>query len=224
MKTKLLNMLMLCIIIATTSSCKKDEAEKKDNGLSSKINAIISQDIIDDLQRRGMTINTGYTAPVLESIINVNPFTVLSPYGVDDNYYTGQVISDYKFRFYDQSGDELKVSYKGNAGDIANGTVSFLSGNGNNFTLFMQLTGVNNGISNKQVAVLSGTKAGTGIVNFQCAFVLTDKYGDEDNAMLMPVGKSRIFLDGDYLAENTLTYRGNAIDHLTSGETLFGIK
>lgn len=224
MKTKLLNLLMLCIFIAATSSCKKDKTEKNDNGLSDKINNIISQEAINDLQSRGMTINTGNTVPDIESIVISSPFTVLSSYGTGDSYYAGQIISDYKFRFYDQSGDELKVSFKGNAGDMGSGNVSFLSGNGNNFSLFMQITGVQNGISYKSVGIVSGTKTNTGFMNFKCAFVLTEKNGDDDNYFLMPVGKSRIFFDGDYLAENTSTYRQATTNGLNNDKTLTGAK
>lgn len=205
MNNKLLYSIALFIAIAILPSCKKED--NSGNGLSDKINAIVSQDIINNLQNRGMTINTGNTPPNIEGIVISSPYTLMSPYGADDSYYVGKVIADYKYHFYNQDVDEIKLDYKSNSGDAGSGYASYLAGKDNKFTLFTQLSGTQFGIAYKHVAIISGEIGITGIKNFQFAFILTEKTGDDANAVLIPVGKGRIWFDGDYIAEATSTYR-----------------
>jgi len=187
------------------SSCKK--TDKPDNGLSSKINAIISQDVLNDLQNRGMKINSGHAAPSIEGIFKFSPTTLRSPYGPSDNYYVGQVVADYKYRFYNQHGDECNMDFKSEGIDHGTGYASYLSGEGDKFTLFSQAIGTANGVDYKMVSILSGELTAGGIKDFQLAFVLTEKDGDESNDYLMPAGKGRIFYDGDYFSTSTDIYR-----------------
>ncbi|MBS1588116.1 MAG: hypothetical protein JST52_00735 [Bacteroidetes bacterium] len=204
---KILNLFALSAIaiVVTMGSCKKKEST--DNGLSSDINNIISQDIINDLQGRGMIINKGNTPPSISGVFLVSPFTLQNTYD-GDLWTVGKVISDYKYRFYDQSGTNIKMDYKGVAvADNAVGMGSFLSGSDTKFTLFAQSTGNASGINYKNVSIISGEFTASGIKNFQYAFVLTQKDGDEANAVLMPVGKSRIWRDGDGLAVPSSSFK-----------------
>lgn len=193
------------MIILLVTSCKKDEPN--DNGLSDKINAIVSQDIINDLQMRGMTIHTGSDPVNIESIVIASPFTLTSRFGTEDTYPLGHVIPDYKFRFYAQNADELKVEFKSANSGSGQSYTSFVAGSGNKFSLFTQISGVENGISYKNVSIISGEKTYEGIKDFQYAFVLTEKSGDEDDYKLMPVGKGRIWYDSDHMADATSVYR-----------------
>ncbi|MBS1781696.1 MAG: hypothetical protein JSS78_01385 [Bacteroidetes bacterium] len=204
---KILNLFALSAIaiVVTMGSCKKKESN--DNGLSSDINNIISQVIINDLQGRGMTINKGNTPPTISGVFLVSPFTLQNTYD-GDLWTVGKVISDYKYRFYDQSGANIKMDYKGvSVSDNAVGMGSFLSGSDNKFTLFAQSTGTASGVNYKNVSIISGEFTAAGIKNFQYAFVLTQKDGDESNSILMPVGKSRIWRDGDALAVPSSSFK-----------------
>lgn len=193
----------IACVMMLTFSCKKD------NGLSKNINNIISQKIIDDLQKRGMTINKGSTPPTLPAIVLASSFTLVSPYGAADGWSVGKVIADYKYRFSGQTGDQVKLDYKNSGSDYATGMASFLSGSGNKFSLFAQVTGTSSEINYKSVKIISGEVTADGIKDFHEALVLTEKEGDESNSILMPVGAGRIWKDGDGLAETISTYRLN---------------
>lgn len=190
---------------------KKEVATDPSKGLSDKIQRIVPQAILDDMKAKGLAINEGSQPPQLAGIFIASPYTLLSPYGTEDSWQTGRVISDYKYRFYDQAGDELKLDIK-QSSETATGLGSFVSGFGNKFTIFAETKGVQSGIQNTQLSVISGELSNDGIINFQFAFTFTDKTGDAGNSVLIPVGKSRIWEDGDKLASKTTSFRMAASD------------
>lgn len=211
MYTKKLLLGITACAMLFAASCKKSESN--DNGLSQDINKIVSQDIINDLQGRGMIINKGNTPPNVSNIVVASPYTLVSSYSDADAWRPGKVIGDYKYRFSGQVGDKVQLDYKNSAGsDAGNGLGSYLSGSGNMFTLFAEVEGVASGISYKQVLIISGEVTATGVKNFQQSLVITQKTGDDNNTVLIPVGAGRIWKDGDALASFTSVYRpsGNA--------------
>lgn len=204
-KKKIILGIAACALLFTLSCKKKDN---NDNGLSQNINNIISQDILDNLQSRGMVINSGATPPNISNIIVASPFTLLSSYSDEDGWRPGKVIGDYKYRFSNQEGDKVQVDYKNSSNsDVGNGLGSYLSGSGNKFSLFAEVSGVASGVSYKQVLVISGEVATDGIKNFQQSLIITQKTGDDNNATLIPVGAGRIWKDGDGVASFTGSYR-----------------
>jgi hypothetical protein len=94
--------------------------------------------------------------------------------------------------------------------DEGAGQGCYLSGDGNNFSLFAEVESVSSGIQNRTLVVISGAISAAGIKDFQYAFLLVDKDGDESNLILMPENTSRIWEDGDKLATfipKSKTYR-----------------
>ena len=200
---------MLTLLVV---GCKKKEvATDPSKGLSTKIQGIVPQAVLDDMKAKGLAINEGSQPPALAGIFIASPYTLLSPYGPEDGWGTGKVISDYKFRFYDQVGDEVKLDFK-QSSETAAGLGSFVSGFGNKFTIFAQTKGTQSGIENTQLSVISGELSDSGIIDFQYAFTFTAKTGDASNSILIPVGKARIWEDGDKLASKTTTFRMAAPD------------
>lgn len=190
---------------------EKEVAIDPSTGLSDKIQGIVPQAILDDLKAKGLVINEGTQPPQLAGIFIASPYTLLSPYGTEDGWTKGKVISDYKFKLYDQSGDEVKIDVK-QSSETATGLGSYVSGFGNKFTIFAQTKGVQSGIQNTQLLVISGELSNDGIIDFQYAFTFTAKTGDTSNSVLIPVGKSRIWEDGDKLASKTSSFRMAALD------------
>jgi hypothetical protein len=192
------------IVLMSFVSCKKSE----NSGFSSKITDIISVDMINNLRQRGMIIHEGTNPPNnISGIYYVSPYTLLSPWGPQDGWIPGTVITDEKYRLYSQSGDEILLDYKNlNNTEVESGVGTFISGSGNSFTIFAKLYGVTNGIPNTEVNVISGEITANGIQNFQQALVLTQKTGDDYNTVLIPVGASRIWYDGDGLSESISYY------------------
>ncbi len=203
---------VIIILLSFTISCKKkDKNEPENTGFSNKIYAIISQPLLDSLRNRGMTIHEGIKPPSVEGIYHVSPNQLISNFGPEDPFLPGAIFNDYKYRFYNQTSDEVKTDFHSlNGSDAGTGQGSFLSGYGDNFTLFTQNTGVSNGVAYKTVAVTSGSITAAGIKDYQYAFILTEKNGDHSNTIMMPVTTSRIFNDKDGLAERAAQFKLSA--------------
>lgn len=196
-------------IIGSSCSDSKTSATPK---YSDKIQKIVPDSIIKSLTAKGMTLNPGVNPPNVLGIYVVNPYTLLAPFGPEDGWREGKVIPDYRYKFYDQKKDEVKVDYKQTA-DNGTGIGAFLSGSGNKFTLFAELAGVGSSVPYKQLTVISGEVTDKGIKDFQFAFVMKEKTGDSTNTVLIATGKSRIWIDGDSLASKVETFRQAFLDN-----------
>jgi hypothetical protein len=197
-------------------SCKKDEAAP---GLSAKIQQIVPPAALDDMKAKGMVINEGNSPPNIEGIFEAAPFTLLAPYGTEDSYAKGRVITNYRYRFSGQNADNVKVDEKQIGGNSsATGLASFLAGSGNKFSLFGQLIGTSAGIPYKQLTVISGEITPTGIKDLQYAFLFTEKTGDASNSSLIPVNKSRVWIDGNQMADKVSVFRKAADDSPATGQ------
>lgn len=199
-------LLGVALSLALLTGCKKKDEVP---GLSAKIQNIVPEAVLSDLKDKGIVVNEGNTPPNVEGVFKASPFILLAPYGTEDGYKKDRVISDYSFKFSGQNGDDVKLDFKqtGASSLEGSGITSFLAGSGNKFTLFGEITGTSLGVAYKQLAVLSGEVTPTGIKDFQYAFVFTSKDGDTSNSILIPVGKSRVWIDGDGLADKTGTFR-----------------
>jgi hypothetical protein len=197
--------LTLAGLLGGVVSCKKNEVVP---GLSVKIQNIVPQAALDDMKTKGLIVNEGTTPPNIEGIFEANPYKLLAPFDSSDPYDKDDVIDPYRFRLTGQNNDEVKLEYKqvGTANTGA-GVASFLAGSGNKFTLFGQISGVEAGIPNKTLFVLTGEITTTGIKDFQTAILLTEKTGDANNVKLIPINKSRVWIDGNALASKVSSYR-----------------
>jgi hypothetical protein len=208
------------------TSCKKNDPEPE---FSEAIQTIVSESVISELRSKGMRLNSGKTPPNVEGIFVVNPLTLSAPYGPEDGWEVGQVISDMTYRFYNQTADQ-KVTYDykaagGNTTGLGHGAL--IAGNGTEFTIFSEESTVRtSGTASTSVAIISGEMTPQGIKNLQYAFVLTSKTGDDDNRELIPVNKSRIWYDGNQLADKGATFRlsSESNQNLQSGKCPLSIK
>ncbi|MBK6979059.1 MAG: hypothetical protein IPH28_19785 [Cytophagaceae bacterium] len=90
-------------------SCKNNDPY---DGLSSKIQKIVPEKILDSLESKGLIIHRGFAPPKLSLAIVSSPFKLLSPYGEDDSMEKGSVTGDYYYKFYDQNDQgDIKYSY-----------------------------------------------------------------------------------------------------------------
>lgn len=199
--------ILLCFSVLLFS-CKKGSESNDDTGLSQDIKNFVPQSVIDSMRNWGMVINEGKTPPVISGIYNFTRNVCV----FDNSGYnqTGDYFADYRYRFHDQNNEKLTISldYKAlNAPDTASGIGSFLAGNNNLFTVFVNVSGVQAGITYKQIGFYSGRKTETGIENFQTGFYFTEKGPDPDNT-LVKVGSSRIFNDEDEFSDINAVYRG----------------
>jgi hypothetical protein len=197
--------------------CGKKETVDPTKGFSEQIQKIVPQSILDSLQKKGLVINQGTVPPSLEGIFLCSLNELVSNYGAGDSYKTGDLFADYKYKIYEQSTDKLtiKLDYKGiGTSDNGIGKGSFVSGNGNFFTIFSETSGTSGSlITYKALDIYSGEMTSTGIKNFQKGFVLTDKTNDPNNTSLIAVGKGRVFKDKDGLAEKANSFRKAISEH-----------
>ena len=172
-----------------------------------RIDQVIPEDIREQMEPF-IPIYDGNNPPTIEGV-----FVIDSPEVVHDttnNYKKGDTgFTPIYLRFLNQDFMNNTLDYEER--DVYNGKVvgessgpgAFISGEGNNFSVFFSTTGVNHydkyDISIKTSLVISGTKTDSGIQDVRYAFVLTDKGADPDHH-IMDKGGFRVFKDSDDFA------------------------
>jgi hypothetical protein len=214
---------LISLFFAGFTGCKKKEDDIV------RIQSIVPQRIIDKLRSQGMTINEGTKPPTINDAYAITPFELKAQYGPDDNYDLGEIIDDYFFKFYDQNDvNEIKYDYyNAERSDHGEGAGAFIAGDGERFTIFSEEEGVSKSIPYKNVTIISGRLTKSGIEDFEYAFVLKEKTGDDDDDVLISVDKSRIWIDGDYLSKTINNFRisaekGNAAP--VNGKSMLSVK
>ncbi|MCR5643432.1 MAG: hypothetical protein K6G32_08875 [Prevotella sp.] len=162
----------------------------------------IPEEIRDDLEKY-MPIYDGINPPNIEGTYYVDPDVVVQD-GTGD-WSPGHIINSYYFNFFNQdminnTVDIRRRSSTGSHTEQGNGV--FIRGTGNNFTVYFNNTGVSSGINIKTSVVVSGTKTETGIKDLYYSFVILEK-GADPNHLLINVGVSRIFKDGNGMSVPT---------------------
>jgi hypothetical protein len=191
---------LLVASVLILSSCKKSSTTSDSTtiiNLPAPISNIVSQSMIDSLKAVGVAIHEGTTPPVVNGIFLMHPDSCI--YDNSPGQFTGLLFDDYKFKFTDQNNSlfTLSVAQK----DVVSGTLSstpvssYISGSGNDFSIFILRTTSPSGIAIRQFNVLSGTLIATGIKNFQNTYYLQSKKGDSGNT-IAPAGTIRLFVNG----------------------------
>jgi hypothetical protein len=202
-------------------SCKKDKTDpvKKTFDLSSDIKNIVPDSTIQSLIDLGMIINDGTTPPNLENIYKVSPYVLKSSNIPSD--YEGQTFTDYKFKLYDQDdvNQTIKLDYVNNP-ETGTGLGGFISGSGNNFSVFVKVHTLVFDSPADILFVLSGTITDGGIDNFIMSNYMLDNYGNL-SGYYIENGQGRIIYDSDLFSptvddllaktmNNTLNNFGNS--------------
>lgn len=166
----------------------------------SDIEAVIPDEYID-LMDDYIPIYDGTTPPDIEGIWLMDPLEL---------YYdsAGATKEDFDFApdyiwFYDQTSDNtLNMMSTQNLGDLSTAEGVFVSGSGNNFTVyFNEYVTYNDGSWLVKATLMSGTVSGSYIKNFRYAFIIVEDY--DPNSQFMDAGDFRVLEDGDYWSEQT---------------------
>ena len=163
---------------------------------------VVPDDIREELDD-WIPIYSGVNPPIVEGTYFIDPFETV--YCEDGEYEPGFIVESYIIKFSNQNTSNNTVDYneRNEEGDaVGAGNGAFISGSGNNFTAFFNVTGSTYGISTKTALVVSGTKSSSGISNLYYAFILVEKGYDPENK-LMEEGVFRVFKDKDGLSVNT---------------------
>ena len=173
-----------------------DDEEQVDQ----RINIVINAELLEKVKGY-MTIYDGVNPPNVEGTFRLDPYVYI--YSSDGVFEAGHKILPYVIKFSNQDMTNNTLDYNGkHIGNdtYQNGEGVFISGSGNNFTVFFNTVGESNGIATKHAVIMSGTITAEGIKNLRRAFVMLEKGPDPDE-MLMDVGTFRIFRDEDELCE-----------------------
>lgn len=180
------------------SSCKKsDSTNNNTKNFPTPINNIVSQSMIDSLTRAGAAIYAGTTPPSVNGIYLMHTDSCV--FDNSPGNFAGTLFVDYKFQFSNQDNSQftIQVAQK----DIYSGIINplpaniYISGNGNNFSIFMYSMLTPTGITVQKYNILSGTVTSTGIQNFQNTLYLRSKGSDPSN-LVAPAGTIRVFKNG----------------------------
>jgi len=167
-----------------------------------RIEQVIPPDIRDRMDDY-ITIYDGANPPNIEGDYLISP--ALLSYDSDNDFNVGYQFTDVYIRFLNQDMIHNTLDYQEKSGNsTSSGIGCFISGEGNNFSVFFNTEGVGNPdyiIHYKTALVISGTKTSSGIQNLEYAFVMV--YKDYDpQPYYMAVGDFRVIIDGDGMAYN----------------------
>ena len=185
--------------LITMQSCKKSDSASNNNNdaFPTVIANIAPGSMIDSLRNTGALVYGGSTPPIVNGIYFMQPDSCV--YDNSPGNFTGTLFSDYKFRFSNQNNTAFTIGVEQKA--IPAGNLSptpaqtFISGQGNNFSIFILRTVSPSGIPVEQFNVLSGTLTAAGIQNFQNTLYYRSKGSDPGNT-LPPAGTIRRFVNG----------------------------
>ena len=168
-----------------------------------RITQVVPEEYLDVLDDH-ITIYKGNNPPNIEGEYLVEPCTML--YDSEGGFNVGHEFSPKQIKISNQDILNNTVDYEDKqASSVNKGIGSFISGDGDNFSVFFNTEGVSHyteyDIYSKRAMIVSGTKTAEGIRNLTYAFIITSESDDPKNKH-MDVGDYRVIHDGDGLAEN----------------------
>lgn len=174
-------------------------------GEAGTINDVVPPTIQENMKPY-ISIHNGTTPPNIEGTYYIDPMSTVycEDYG-HGGYAPGDIVTSTYIRFTKQDNSKLSIEYEGKAEDAnaaSTAVGAFISGSNNDFTVYLNTTGISSGITNKTALVISGTKTNAGISSLRYAFVMEDKGADPDS-LLMNTGVFRVFEDQDGLSVNS---------------------
>jgi hypothetical protein len=162
----------------------------------------IPDDILKAIQDNGQIIYTGYNPPVLEGKYFISPVLLVNS-NFADIASPGDQFVDAIVEFYDYNPNDLtlKVRIEEIGESVGEGFGSFISGSGNNFTVYVKVeTEDTQGHKFLQTDVYSGTLESGGIRDLQRSGFMVDDKGDPNNEYIEN-GQGRLAEDGDGSSE-----------------------
>lgn len=210
----------LFISLLGLSSCDTDSEasfleDGEDLGFTGTEDDIIdflTEDAYQGLLDLGINVNTGNTPPDVVGSYLISPNVLKATNIPDDGFDIGDGFFDKRISFFSQDNDDLSIEYngaqidpEGNVTSTETGTESFITGSGNNFTIIIRTSGVNQTGSGNTVSItnglaISGTISEEGILNVESGFIIIEKSGDTEDE-LIDEGEGRLFEDQDGLTE-----------------------
>ena len=188
----ILSSLVIAILL---SSCCKDHSDLIPG------QNFIPKDILQAIEDNGQVIYNGYTPPALEGKFRMSPSVLVSS-NLNDPDFPGHLFVDTEIEFSDFNPSDLTIKVTVKEGPLlGKGFGSFISGEGNNFTVYVKVENVDaSGHQLLQTEVYSGTLEPGGIRNLQRSLFMVDDHGDPNNEYIEN-GHGRLAEDQDGFSE-----------------------
>ena len=169
------------------------------NGTRPAVTDLYSQAQLDALEAIGFQFNFGDDPPSIEGSYLISMLSAQATSVPNDLVTPFTPFADREIRFFNQNNETLTIETIsrdfGNIRDSnAQGTGSFISGSGNDFTVFLITENNRDGIINLTTDTYSGTIGAQGIENLQYAVFQLDDTGDP-GGLLIPNDTGRLFID-----------------------------
>lgn len=198
---KFINIKIVLLLLLTSFiiSCSSDDDSSNDNfdGSLQDIRDFVTPELYNIMVGLGLNVNTGNTPPFIEGGYFLDPSELFASNIETD--IIGTIFASQTFFLQDQNLNDLTITYQGSGGGQSDlGEGSFISGSGDNFSIFLTLESVIQGFVAETVYVLSGTNTSEGFVDFQLAAFMLNNNGNQ-GGVFIENGKGRIFIDSDGL-------------------------
>lgn len=200
-KISLLKIFVLLLIV----SCSNDNEQEQFDGSQASLEDLFSVEVVQTLEELNFTINEGIDPPNLEGTILISPLILTASNIPQDEI--GRIYNDQRYTFFNQNNSENTIDLTGESlsgstvSSEIEGNGSFISGSGNNFSVFFIVTSerVQNGAMADSAYSISGTITDEGIIDLEFALIMLDNRGNSDQ--FIANGDGRNFIDQDGLSE-----------------------
>ena len=167
-----------------------------DEGLTNDVHNIVPDDILDKFKELGIAINGGYFPPNIEGTYSISPLVLVKSNFADD-ISPGNKFDDMIITFSNQNNAKQTIICDYDQGaQIGNGLGSFITGFGNKFSVFTEVSGTFDGEPFKSVDIYSGEITSSGIKNFHQAGIVT-----LEASGTIKRGQGRLVYDSDGFSE-----------------------
>lgn|SRR5690625_2072864 len=197
------NFLSVLIFTLFFTACSKDDDGKSGNsydfdGTIETIRDFVGSDLLDTIVDMGMVINPGTNPPDVKGTYLASPLILIAT-NVPDDYELGFRFPDSHIEIRNQRKFEVDF-YEDHANTTGLGEGSFVSGDGDKFSLFVQVeTTLETGEVADLIYIISGRISPEGIHDYKNALFMVDDRGNAPP--FLKTGEGRVVEDGDGLAE-----------------------
>ncbi len=185
----------IVIILPIISSCTKDKLKNdyKKSGFNSPSEFLDNPDIQKVIKESGLTIYEGTNPPQIEGEYRTDECNVVAA-SQNLSQLVGLPLGS-TFKFSNQTSDLIEVSETGDNGEYAQGMGAFITGNGNNFTLWIE----------------AHQSSGADVVALQSGSILDNGDIDVDNVTLYTNNPPQDIVIGDWW-ESVGPFKGKTTD------------
>lgn len=183
----------------------------QDDDVDDRINTVIPEEIRDEIDEY-IPIYDGMNPPNIEGAYFMSPQILI---GSSLSYDQIGKVYNSEYQKYGKQDMEKNtidmIRVQGGGTSWSKGSGAFISGTGNNFTIYFEMTGESSYTSEsgaqivvptKTTYIVSGTKTSSGIKNLTCGFIMKEKGYDPDER-IVDVGTFRFFTDQDGMSDET---------------------